>query len=327
MARLRKEMVRAQLTNTSFDYLVRPYSMSLANYFVRASELQTHSNGIIDGFSTVQETELQRLVHQLQLSDGAPGTSASALTVPLSPNCMSLMTLYVLDEVDEHGIFAEIGDAHDKYIDEMFAMSMSQIDGIVQPQLASSFDLFGMSAIEVVEEIQIAPSLEFSKDAIVVKDLFKGPVGPVEGTSNLMDPPLSFDVLSRFVSRSDDVHDSSFMDLSIFQYLSISCDITLSAPSSPTSQIFDIDYEIAQHDSDDDSSSTSNPGPIDQRVSLDTGDTQIVDFGTADQPRELRIGLDLSTDEKDNLVQLLRSYLDVFSWFYEDIPGLDPSII
>ncbi|RVX17133.1 hypothetical protein CK203_003439 [Vitis vinifera] len=106
MARLRKEMVRAQLTNTSFDYLVRPYSMSLANYFVRASELQTHSNGIIDGFSTVQETELQRLVHQLQLSDGAPGTSASALTVPLSPNCMSLMTLYVLDEVDEHGIFA-----------------------------------------------------------------------------------------------------------------------------------------------------------------------------------------------------------------------------
>ena len=133
MALLRKEMVRAQLTNTSFDYLVRPYSMSLANSFVRASELQTHSNGIIDGSSTVQETELQRLVHQLQLSDGAPGTSVSALTVPLSPNCMSLMTLYVLDEVDEHGIFAEIGDAHDKYIDEMFAMSMSQIDGIVQP--------------------------------------------------------------------------------------------------------------------------------------------------------------------------------------------------
>ncbi|KAL6335291.1 hypothetical protein AAG906_029532 [Vitis piasezkii] len=139
MARLRKEMVRAQLTNTSFDYLVRPYSMSLANYFVRASELQTHSDGIIDGFSTVQEAELQRLVHQLQLSDGAPGTSASALTVPLSPNCMSLMALYVLDEVDEHGIFAEIGDIvggtviHDKYIDEMLAMSMSQIDGIVQP--------------------------------------------------------------------------------------------------------------------------------------------------------------------------------------------------
>ena len=78
-----------------------------------------------------------------------------------------------------------------------------------------------------------------------------------------MDPPLSFDVLSGFVSRHDDVSDSSFMDLSIFEYLSVSCDITLSTPSSPTSQIFDIDDEIAQLDSDEDSSSTVDSGPID----------------------------------------------------------------
>ncbi|RVW21995.1 Retrovirus-related Pol polyprotein from transposon 17.6 [Vitis vinifera] len=56
-------------------------------------------------------------------------------------------------------------------------------------------------------------------------------------------------------------------------------------------------------------------------------DTEIVDFGTADQPRELRIGSDLSTDERDSLIQLLRSYLDVFAWSYEDMPGLDPSIV
>ena len=62
---------------------------------------------------------------------------------------------------------------------------------------------------------------------------------------------------------SNNVHDSSFMDLSIFEYLLVSCDITLSAPSSPTSEIFDIDDEITQHDSNDDSSSTSDPGPID----------------------------------------------------------------
>ncbi|RVW12040.1 Transposon Ty3-G Gag-Pol polyprotein [Vitis vinifera] len=45
------------------------------------------------------------------------------------------------------------------------------------------------------------------------------------------------------------------------------------------------------------------------------------------QPRELRIGSDLSTDERDSLIQLLRSYLDVFAWSYEDMPGLDPSIV
>ena len=88
--------------------------------------------------------------------------------------------------------------------------------------------------------------------------MFDGPIGPVKGVSDFVDPPLSFDVLSRYVSRSDDVHDSSFMDLSIFEYLPVSCDITLSALSSLTSQIFDIDDEIVQHDSDDDSFSASD---------------------------------------------------------------------
>ena len=39
MARLCKGRVRARLTHTPFDYPIRLYTMSLANYFVRASEL------------------------------------------------------------------------------------------------------------------------------------------------------------------------------------------------------------------------------------------------------------------------------------------------
>ena len=171
------------------------------------------------------------------MSDGVFVTSASTLVAPSSPDRMSLMTLYFPDEVDEHGIFVEIGNMvdgvvpHNGYIDEMLAMSMSQIDGIVQPEFASPFDLFGVSAIEVVEKIQIVPTLEFSKDDIV-DDLFEGTIGLVEGAFDFVDPPLSFDVLLGFVSRFDDVHDSSFMDFSIFKYLPVSCDITLFAPSS-----------------------------------------------------------------------------------------------
>ena len=157
--------------------------------------------------------------------------------------------------------------------------------------------------------------------------MLDGLVGLVEGVSDFVDSPLSFDVLSGFVSHPDYVSDFSSMDLNIFEYLSVFCDITLSTLSSPTSQIFDIDDEIAQHDSDDDSSPDSDSDLIDQRVSPAVGDTEIVDFGTADQPRELRIGSDLSTDERDSLIQLLRSYLDVFAWSYEDMPGLDPSIV
>ena len=162
--------------------------------------------------------------------------------------------------------------------------------------------------------------MESVEDPTDFDDLIDSHVGIVEGASDSVDPPLSFDVLSGFVSRSDIVSDVPSMDLSIFEYLPVSCDIDLSAPSSPTSQIFDIDDEIAQHDSDDDSSFISDSDPVDQRVSPAVGDTEIVDFGTTDQPRELRIGSDLSTDERDSLIQLLRSYLDVFAWSYEDMP-------
>ena len=45
--------MRARLTHTPFDYLVHPYNMSLADYFVRAPKLQAPSDGIIDVFNTI----------------------------------------------------------------------------------------------------------------------------------------------------------------------------------------------------------------------------------------------------------------------------------
>ncbi|RVW95323.1 hypothetical protein CK203_034204 [Vitis vinifera] len=49
---------------------------------------------------------------------------------------------------------------------------------------------------------------------MVADGLFDGPVGLVEEASDLVDSPLSFDVLSGFVSRHDYVSDFSSMDLS-----------------------------------------------------------------------------------------------------------------
>ena len=73
-----------------------------------------------------------------------------------------------------------------------------------------------MSFIEIVEEIQTTPTLEIVEDAITVVDSIDGPVGLVEGVSDFVDSPLSFDVLSGFVSRHDYVSDFSSIDLSIF---------------------------------------------------------------------------------------------------------------
>ena len=72
---------------------------------------------------------------------------------------MSLLTLYFMEEVVEYGTFVEIGNKvdgvvpQDEYIDEILAMGMSQIDGIIWPELVSLVDLFGVSSIKVAEEI------------------------------------------------------------------------------------------------------------------------------------------------------------------------------
>ena len=87
---------------------------------------------------------------------------------------------------------------------------------MVQLELASPFDLFGVFVIMIAEKIQTAPAPEIAEDVIAVGDLFDGLVGLVEGVSYFVDSPLSFDVLSGFVSRYDYVFDFLSMDLSIF---------------------------------------------------------------------------------------------------------------
>ncbi|KAL6323718.1 hypothetical protein AAG906_002186 [Vitis piasezkii] len=114
------------------------------------------------------------------------------------------------------------------------------------------------------------------------------------GASDSVDPPLSFDIMSGFVTRFDDVSDGN-NDMSIFEYLPVSQHFPLIAPPVPTTHICDVD--------------------------------DLIDFGASDQPREIRIGSSLSPDERSRLIDLLRSYLDVFAWSYEDMSGLDPSIV
>ncbi|RVX11222.1 hypothetical protein CK203_019783 [Vitis vinifera] len=179
MALLRKERVRARLSHTPFDYPIRPYRMSLADYFIRGSETRPRLEEIDSVVHIDRETDLQHLFHQLQLSDGAPDTSLPRRLLPLVP--------------------------HDEYRDEMDMMTMSQITSIIQLQPVSAFDMFGVSTIE----------------------------------------------------------------------------------------IFDIDDEIAQ--------------PV--------------------QIETLLIMTRSHRYERDRLIHLLRSYLDVFAWSYEDMPGLDPSIV
>ena len=43
-------------------------------------------------------------------------------------------------------------------------------------------------------------------------------------------------------------------------------------------------------------------------------------------PKPIFISESLSPPEKD-LICLVREYIDVFAWNYEDMPGLDPQVV
>ena len=102
-----------------------------------------------------------------------------------------------------------------------------------------------MLALRDDEDAPLAPDDDAITGDVIVDIASHDILGHVVGESDDVDPPLSFDVLSGFVSRSDDVLAFSSMDLSIFEYSPVSFidDIDTCAPHSPTSQIHDIDDE------------------------------------------------------------------------------------
>ena len=91
----------------------------------------------------------------------------------------------------------------------------------------SSFDVFGTSM------------LEFNGDGLVSTDIAHDTIS-VEGASDFVDPPLSFDAMSGFVTRFDDISDGN-NDMSIFEYLLVSQHFPLIAPPAPIAHVCDVD--------------------------------------------------------------------------------------
>ena len=54
---------------------------------------------------------------------------------------------------------------------------------------------------------------------------------------------------------------------------------------------------------------------------------ETVNLGSEDCVREVKIGALLEESVKKGLIELLREYVDVFAWSYEDMPGLDTDIV
>lgn len=54
---------------------------------------------------------------------------------------------------------------------------------------------------------------------------------------------------------------------------------------------------------------------------------ELVNLGTEEDKKEVRVGASLDAKVKAKLVELLKEYSDVFAWSYQDMPGLDASIV
>ena len=62
-------------------------------------------------------------------------------------------------------------------------------------------------------------------------------------------------------------------------------------------------------------------------VNRPTGDMVIqIDVGSQDHPKPISISENLSFTEREELIALIREYIDVFAWNYEDMHVLDPQI-
>ena len=49
-------------------------------------------------------------------------------------------------------------------------------------------------------------------------------------------------------------------------------------------------------------------------------------MGSQDHSKPISISESLSLTGREELIALIREYIDIFAWNYEDIPGLDPQI-
>ena len=56
-------------------------------------------------------------------------------------------------------------------------------------------------------------------------------------------------------------------------------------------------------------------------------ETEVINLGTEEVKREVKIGSSLQIEEKKGLIEMLREYVDIFVRLYEDMPSLDTNIM
>ena len=198
------------------------------------------------------------------------------IVAPPSPDRASVFSMCFPEEVPDYDLPMDLGDdidgvtLPDTYMDEMDMIGTGRILDTAPHGPHSAFDIFGVSMIDYdavtlydactdamdmigIGRILDASSprprssfdvfgismLEFDGDGLVATDITHDTVS-VEGASDSVDPPLSFDTMFGFVTRFDDISDGN-NDMSIFEYLLVSQYFPLIALPAPIAHVCDVD--------------------------------------------------------------------------------------
>ena len=129
-------------------------------------------------------------------------------------------------------IDSDVVTLYDAYTDAMDMIGTGRILDASPPGPRFAFDVFGISTLEFDDDGLVATDINHDTD--ITHDTVS-----VEGASDSVDPPLSFDTMSGFITCFNDISNGN-NDMSIFEYSLVPQHFPLIAPPAPAAHVYDV---------------------------------------------------------------------------------------
>ncbi|KAL6319905.1 hypothetical protein AAG906_036978 [Vitis piasezkii] len=181
---------------------------------------------------------------RMHLGTGIPETPDVMIVPPPSPNRASMFSVCFLEAIFDYDILMDtMIDADgvtllDACTDEMDMIGVGRILDAVPHGPHSDFNLFGVSVIDT-DDVTLYDACTDEMDMIgtgcILDAALQGP------PSDSMDPPLSFDTMSGFITCFDDVAGGNNNNISVFEYSLVSLHFPLIVSPIPMAYIHDVD--------------------------------------------------------------------------------------
>ena len=85
--------------------------------------------------------------------------------------------------------------------------------------------------------------------------------------------------------------------------------------------------EVTKEESPIEDNAEDAPPTFEEGIRATVDELKEVNIGITNDPRPIFINANLSLEEEDAYVELLKEYRDVFAWTYKGMPGLDPKVV